>query len=395
MAKIKQPTKPYAKIEKGQLIGRVELPLGNGKYKTERNWDVTDEDDAHTWGVLKHLEWKKGGQPEVGDKEMTFEELADWYKEYVLIAPIYDKSGAKVKGLRSWKNQRLLADWLKKYFGHYKLNKITVDILDTYKTKRLTGEIASARRGFENGISITAINREFALMRAMFIRACSPSRKWMDYNPFSDKEAKLINKALERPAKKDTSRRTVARLLARSRKSENPLLHYLLLTLRYTGARPSEIFPFEARPGDGVVREPLTWARVLERDFKTVRIVEYKGAVRSERVVPTSTQLERGLRELWTKNPKAKPTDIIFPFSSCKRSYATLCRSARVEGFWLRHFRTFFNNELADKIDPVRRMALLGHTSIEMNKRYSEIDEQFIKNYRGMTETPIVSVAVN
>lgn len=174
--------------------------------------------------------------------------------------------------------------------------------------------------------------------------------------------------------------RMAKRLLARSRKSEQPLLHYLILVMAHTGARPSEVYPYQQ--DKDVKIEPLIWQAILDYDFKGVRIVAYKGKVRKERIVPTSEALERGLRKFYSE-AQPQPDDLLFPFTTIKRSWNTLCRSVGVSGITIRAFRAYFNSWLIERgFDEVSRMLILGHERITTNLRYSTLTPEFAQRFR-------------
>lgn len=348
----------YYEVRNGEYFASVNIPLGKGKYRKKRK-KVSNPTEARQWAV-KELNKTHGT-----DAPLTFTELADWYSKEFLIPPSY-KSGARVGGLRTYERQQTMLDRLTRTFGFYRLDNITVDVLRRYKRDRL------------RDVGITAVNRDFALMRTMFKKA--GKRKWME-NPFDYGEG-LVETALEPKRANPITTRMAKRLLARSRKSEQPLLHYVILVLMFTGARPSEVYPYEAKD-DGVLREPLIWQNVLEFDFQAVRLVSYKGRIREERVVPSTLELESGLKRLYTQtNPTSE--GLIFPVKSFKRSWATLCRSVGVSGIRLRDFRKYYNTVIMTNpaFNDAERMLLMGHTEIATNLRYAGLDERFFKKYR-------------
>lgn len=357
----------YCEKIDGALYASVNLPLGNGKYKRKRK-RVENATEARQW-ALQQLHGQRYGETisDKADGRLSFSRLADWYADEFLFAPVYQQ-GVRVLGLRTYKRQKTMVERLKLTFGEYFLNNLTVDVLRRYKRDRL------------RTAGVTAINRDFALMRTMFKKA--RARKWMDENPF-DLGENLIETALEPSRKSPLTTRIAKRLLARSRKSESPRLFYLVLVVMHTGARPSEVFPYEAQEGDDIKREPLNWQNILEFDFQAVRLVSYKGKVRKEKIVPTTVELERGLRQFyWETKPDS--TDLLFPQTSFKTAWATLCRNTRVRGVRLRDFRHYYNSKILNipTINDVERMLLLGQTQLPTNLRYSALDETFINKYR-------------
>lgn len=344
----------------GKLYASVYLPLGGGKYKRKRKL-VETKTDARNWALEQLKLHRTGGAPE---EVKTFADLAEWYKDEFLVEPTY-KDGKKLFGVRTYKTQRRMADRLKEEFGFFQLDDLNVDVLRRYKRERL------------KKVSITAVNREFALLRSMFKKA--RSRRWMRENPF-DLGENLIEIALEGRRKNPLTDRIARRLLARARKSEQPLLFYLVLVAASTGARPSELMPYDAY--DDSPRAPLCWKNILDFDFKAVRLISYKGRVAQERIVPATDYLEKALRK-WYAEISPAPDDLLFPVKNFKRSWKTLTKSVRCEGVRLRDFRGYFNTKMLNaQFDEVTRLLVLGHSNVKTNLRYSFITEEFINNFR-------------
>lgn len=359
MATKKTSYRSYTETIDGKLYGSVNVPRGDGTY-VKRRKRASSKTEARQW-AQSQLSRQSSTH---GDT--TFSDLAAWYSREHLVSPVY-QNGKKLYGLRTWKSVRRQATQLDQLFGEYLLDELGVDVLSKYKRKQLAVT------------SITAVNRKFALLRAMFKKAVQ--RKWMLENPF-DLDPSLIEIALEHKRQSPLTDRIVKRLLARSRKSSQPLLHPVLLTLAHTGGRPSEIYPYEAND-PSVVVEPLTWERILVHDFKALELVSYKGRIRQTRMVPTSVSLEAEFRSLHTK-VLPDPADLIFPVTTFKRSWATLCRSVGVSGIRMRDFRHYFNSYLVSRpdINDMERMLILGHTELSTNARYSKLDVSIIDKFR-------------
>lgn len=409
----------YKKDKNGNkvLYGRVAIPRGDGTYK-EKTQRVKTKTEAREW-ARKEFEKVGLGFDDFGNadatpepkKTMTFFELADWYKEKYCVPPIYN-DGDKVKGMRTYEGKIGFIDRLSTHFGLYRLDAITLDVLESYKTKRLTGEILYFSKGQKKkrvaGIATT--NKELGILQTMFKKAVR--RDWMKKNPFDDCEDEpLIEKNKERTRIKILTGAGVElmndqiadKLIAAAPQvKRQKLLPEVLTVLRWTGARPSEIFPFGAYnnkatgKGDGVPREPLIWKNILEFDFKAVRLVEYKGKARIERVVPAVPELQRCLRALHAKRPLAKPTDLVFPFKGIKRSWATVCEKAGITagrtGVVSRDFRAYYNNKLIEwKVPDVLRRMIIGHESVATNEIYTAITPEFINAFTA----EYVSDAVN
>ena len=344
----------------GKKYAVVRIPTGNGKYKKKVKLlsligGTKRDAQKWAWGEL---------EKEKGEEVRTFQSLADWYREEYLVAPVYQK-GKRLYGLRTWKAQRTLLERLCIYFGLYHLDHITIDVLRRYKRERLAS------------VGIVSVNREFALMRTMFHKA--KARKWIVESPFELGE--LIEVSLESKRRTELDTRIAVRLLARSRKSEQRLLFPLIYVLMETGARPSEIYPFKSLDDD-VPREPLTWGRITQHDFKAITVVSYKGRIREERLNPISGKLGKVLRDLHAEL-SPDPDDLVFPVKCFKRSWRTLCKSVRVEGIWMRDFRHYRNHQLMldPRVNDVERMLWMGHKQLPTNARYGKLDKSFIEKF--------------
>ena len=390
----------YSMMQGGKLYGSVAIPKGDGTYKLKRK-RVASKTEARQWAIeeLRKHGLGEGGIDEPKEKKakgMTFNELAEWYKTEFCVPPVYDKHGVKLYGLRTYKKEILKVDLICRYFGLYRLDAIDVDVLLNYKKKRLSGEIVymtSKGQKKKRIAGISAINREFACMRTMFIMATN--RDWMRKNPFAGNKT-LIEIKKEHKRVKMLNDEIADKLIKHAPEVKQPLLADLLTVMRWTGARPSEIFPFGAQEGDGVPREPLCWKNILEFDFKAVRLIEYKDTVRTERVVPAIPELQRCLRSLHARRPLAKEDDLLFPFKSFKRSWATVCEKAGIKsgmsGTVSRDFRAYFNNKLIEwKVPDVVRLMIIGHESVQSNQTYSSITPEFINAFTA----EYVSDAVN
>lgn len=358
----------------GKKYAVVRLPLGNGKYKRKVKLlsllGSGSKQEASKW-AWDELEKHKSGEVDPKDDKLTFSDLASWYKREFLFAPIY-KDGKRIEGVRTYKAYRSTLARLEEKFGLYKLDRVTVDVLRKFKRERL------------KDVSIVAVNRDFELLRTMFKKA--KARKWLKESPF-DLGENLIEVSLESHRKSPLTPRIAKRLLARSRKSDQPLLHYLIFVCMFTGARPSEVYPFHGFKDEDIPREPLSWENILEFDYKAIRLISYKGRIRTERIVPTSEELEKALRKLHAEvNPQSEK-DLVFPVKTFKRSWGTLCRSVKCEGVWLRDFRKFYNQTILvnEKFNDAERLLLMGQTQLRTNLRYAHLDESFVEKYRAVT----------
>ncbi|HXG83369.1 MAG TPA: phage integrase SAM-like domain-containing protein [Pyrinomonadaceae bacterium] len=160
---------------------RVIIPQPGGKNKQI----VRRADNAtHAQQIADELraEYAERGESYLTGRNMTFDNLADWYEKEFLVAPRY-VNGQKVAGLRTFENEKNKLNRLRATFGKMFVSEIDYDILHRYKLKRL-----------DTGVSIATVNRDFELLRTMFRK--SVRRKWLKESPFDFGE-RLIEKSLE------------------------------------------------------------------------------------------------------------------------------------------------------------------------------------------------------
>lgn len=111
--------------------------------------------EARQW-ALGELDRLKHGSAEETQFD-TLLDLIDWYKKYFLHEPVYEK-GKKVEGVKDWERSRAKLDRIGAHFGPKRLRGFSETDLKGY---------AMHRRKVDK-VSTTTINRDFALMRAMF-----------------------------------------------------------------------------------------------------------------------------------------------------------------------------------------------------------------------------------
>jgi len=286
----------------GKDYAIVYIPQENGRYKKKVKLLSLIEGNPKT--KAQQWAWSELEKAQQVVSPRTFEDVAGWYRQEFLVAPVY-RDGKKLYGARTYKAQRRTLDILTAAIGDLNIDKVTVDVLSTYKRKAL------------RSVSISTVNRRFALLRTVLRKA--KQRKWMSENPF-DVDDSLIQVSLESRRVSSLDDKTVDLLIEKSATSEQPLLKYLIVTLADTGARPSEIYPYDGSDRE-VPREPLNWERVLKYDFRGLDIVSYKSRIRQVRFVPTTERLELALRELHSSlQPTPQAQDLLFPVTTLNRS---------------------------------------------------------------------------
>lgn len=374
----------------GLLYARVRVKQPDGKLKTiyERADNITHAEQQGTKILAEHNE---RGQAFIDARGMTLRQLADWYKDEYVIPPVY-VDGKKVDGMRSWEDARGKIDNICKHIGNLMVEELSEEDLRKYKRSRL------------KTVKIATVNRDLELIRSMINRAMK--KKWRK-TQLDFKE--LLNKSFE-------DRRTVtvtdddeSKLLLKAKNSmaTSPRVYALIVALRDSGARPSELYPVSryakkkiedatdeklSRERETVFFEPPRWRDVFVfdesgnvKDIKDTTIfVSYKGKQRIERIGIISERMKKAFLNLWnhlitskrvTETNKAMPDNLIFPHKSFKKSFNKIREEANLSHIRLRDLRRDWVTRLAkanysDKL--AQRGA--GHKTMQMNYEYTEFD---------------------
>jgi integrase len=216
-------------------------------------------------------------------------------------------------------------------------------------------------------------------------------KKWLKELPdFED----FIQKGLE-------NRRTVTvtseqeKLLldeARKIRIEAPRLYALIIALRDSGARPNELYPVNDSKTDYSIGgptffEPIRWRDLFDGEggFKDLtQLVSYKNKRREVRYAVITERMKIAFKDLWLDLSKRKLIaqnaahidNLIFPYTTFKKSWAIVREAAGLPGLRLRDLRRDWVTRLgrlgySDKL--AQRGA--GHTKMQTSFEYTEFDE--------------------
>lgn len=353
---------PKTKLGYARVI--VRLPDGKKKQITQRA-----DNSTHAEQIANDLiaQYADRGESYLTGRNMTFNNLADWYEKEFLVPPRY-VNGQKVAGLRTFENEKNKLTRLRATFGKMLVSEIGYDVLHRYKLKRL-----------DTGVSIATVNRDFELLRTMFRK--SVRRKWLKESPFDFGE-RLIEKSLESRRTVTLTRKEEKMILEEAKKIKRSRLYYLLLALLDTGARPSELYPVNEANEDSEIKfEPVRWCDFFEHNFEMVQLVSYKGKERKVRLAPVTERLKTGLLELWEslKEEKKNLNDRVFPYASYKTAWKTVCTESKIEDLRLRDLRRNFRTKLG-KMGYSDNLAqrLMGHEHLQMTFHYTEADVEAV-----------------
>jgi site-specific recombinase XerD len=314
-----KPEKPrrnyrsYAWTDKktGYLYARVRVKRPNGKtksiYKRAKNLthvaqlvdEIFDEHAARGEGFLE-------------GRELVFNQAADWYRDKFVVAPVYNNRGQKVEGMRTWEFERGKIERLKKFFGPMKIVEINENTLE-YFVEDFKQNQPEAKQ--------TTVNRYLETLRAMFGKF--KRKRWISESPFEFGE-QLISKAMEDRRTVTLTEEQETAILECARRSKSARIFPLILLLRDSGARPSEVYPVNEK--EDVKFKPVEWRDFSDFNYKAVRLTSFKGKQIKERFAPVTVRVKNALLELKENIPVAQraENEKIFPHKSYKRSWGNV-----------------------------------------------------------------------
>jgi integrase len=278
----------------------------------------------------------------------TFDELADADYTYVV----------HQQRKRSWPRDRASIRALTAYFGGKRLTEITPALIEQYRAWRREGV---SRRG--RSLTPTSVNRELACLKRMFtvvikgllvLKGGVPRE-----NPGAPVSLERENNERDRVLS-DTEFQALMN-------AASAYFKPILLTAYHTGMRKGEILN-------------LTWDRV---DLKAglVRLRPEDTKAREGRTIPLTKELSETLRNATIYlDESGQRVPWVFTHAgkrilSVRRAFETACREAGLNDVVFHDLRhTFVTNMRRAGVDYFRIMAITGHKTMTVFKRYNTID---------------------
>ena len=283
----------------------------------------------------------------------TFNELAEAYLHYAT----YQQQK------RSWTRDRTSVTILKAFFAGKRLTELTPALIEQYRSWR-KGTIS--RRG--KPVTPATVNRELACLKRMF----SVARKGLILlkgGVPQDSPMASINIDHENNERNRVfSKEGFDRLLAVAPAHLKPIL----LTALYTGMRRGELLK-------------LTWDRV---DLKAgmIRLRPENTKTQEARIIPLTKELTQMLQEFTihiTKGGQRVPQVFTYggkPIGSIRRAFETACQRAGIPGVVFHDLRhTFVTSMRRAGVNYFRIMAITGHRTMDVFKRYHTIDQDDLR----------------
>jgi integrase len=275
------------------------------------------------------------------DAVTRFDTLAQWYLEL-----------PEVKAKRSYDKDLMHCARLIAKFGDRLLKDITPAMVEAYKQQRLS-DISKRRKPTRPA----TVNREITTFKTIFNKAMKNGKA--ERNPAQGIKQLKENNERDRVLTPEE----YTRLLAHCPPHLNPIFRLAY----HTGMRRGEILT-------------LRWGQVdMKEGFIRLRAEDTK--TNEGRLVPLNGELV----EMFKSMPRGLPMAPVFTYkgnavSEMKRSFATACKRAGIEGFTFHDLRhTAINNWRLAGHDYFRIMAATGHKTMNVFKRYNTVNKQELK----------------
>lgn len=309
--------------------------------------------EARAWLKKKIRELDEHGASLINSEQMTFAELATFYESHKVKPPIL-RDGKKVGGLRSFDSVLRRLRTLIGYFGKKRIRTITHADVEKFKLHRLEAE-HQRRPGAK--LTVATVNRELQILRAVMNFAVRQG--WLIRSPFSLGES-LISLAAETKRNRVLTREEEERLLAACNDRRAHLKPLLICALD-TGARKGELLS-------------LRWHHV---DFTRNLIIITATKTESVRYVAMTARLRGEFAALRLQSPNDSDTLVFGLLDGFKKSFATACRIAKIEGFRFHDARHCFATRLIEaglSSDQARK--LTGHQQGATFDRYHNLTDE-------------------
>jgi integrase len=297
----------------------------------------------------------------------TFDELADAYLHYA----------THQQRKRSWPRDRASIRALQTYFGGKRLTDITPASIEQYRTSR---RATASRRG--RCLTTASINRELTCLKRMFNVARKGLIVLQGGVPL---ENPVSSVSLEREHN-ERDRVLTAEEFARVYDAAATWLKPMILIAYHTGMRQGEI---RSLRWDHIsLRESVIRLRSSDTKTDEPRIIPLPQAATS--MLNTITRYVNCPwvfinQESWQANPELDPR---YHAASVTRAFARTAKRAGVMNATFHDLRhTFVTNMRRAGVDYFRIMAITGHKTMRVFKRYHTIDTRDLREAMKQMDT--------
>jgi integrase len=332
--------------------------------------------------LVKEIDDELAGLQTPDSRLRTFRQVAVYCKENIFTPPVYDGL-TKLSGLRSHEDVHRYVDSLVRFFGPMEFDLIEYEDVVEYRDKRLRKK---THRGTTR--KAASVNRELAYLRRIF--KIGIRKKWRTAgNPFAEGDP-LIQVSREVKKERIISVEEEQRLLAAAAADWHRVGHlpFAITMALETGMRMSEQF------------------RLTDEDIRLEQRVliatSYKGKVAKKRFVAITDVLYPQLKTfLDERSDEDRLTGRVFWLQNPKKSFATTCRDAGVEGVTWHTLRHTAITRMVHvwQMDPHAVMKNVGHdnwktfweTYVNVNEEMARAFGERLDAARAKSETATVA----
>lgn len=354
--------------EKKEVFARVTFLDSTGRRKDRLK---RAESRTHARELIQQMlrEVDDFGEEALDSKDMTFGDLADYFKEAYLTKAEYDANDKKISGLRSLATPTGFLETLRARFGRRQLLSLTYGDVRAYRKDRLKaptrGDIARHESALKDDPkaelrstrTVASVNRELALLRRMFNVAVQQG--WIRRNPFNCGDS-LISIADEQKRERIITLEEERKLLAACTGKREHLSTIIIAALD-TGMRKGELLK-------------LRW-RDVDLEDRIITVQAFNTKTMRERVVKMPARLTSELEQLWQASEK-DPAALVFGIKdNVKRSFDGSRRAAGLANVRFHDLRHTHATRLIERGIPIAEVARqLGHRQLDTTYRYVNPD---------------------
>jgi integrase len=370
-------SRTYRKI-KGKYYARIRYQIDDGKPL-----DIMRQVENKSAIKSKHAEIEvellKNGPAQLVAGKVTFRQLAEYAKDNIYVAAVYDDQETHITGVRSVVPAHACLNNLVAFFGDIDIRKINEKKLTQYQVARLTGTIKNLRK-----VTLSTVNRDLSKARRLFNIAVDEG--WLLRSPFTKEVSRnLIHDAAETPDPIKTRALTDQEALRVINALDIPERRHTLpvfIAAMDTGARRSSLLDY------------LRWKDINFAD-EIITLTAYKGKGRNIKPkrwqVQMTTRLKKELLQLQLQR-KNKNDDALV-FEPAKVNLRKLWTAAYAEAAVPKGTRYFysvrhnFGTEMANEGMPLPALAnLMGHSDVKMTMRYYNMNKKTIDKARDILD---------
>lgn len=363
-------------------ITRIE---GNGKKK---QYTARAESKSHARQLRDELteNYRDNGEKAIEGAKIIFREFAEDYKIRKLIPAKYHND-RKVAGLRSHRTALNSLNNLLPFFGNKKIRDINPAMIERFKQTRLDEPVKIKKKNekgefetIERARAIASVNRELALLRTILNDAV--------FNGLLTRSPFLNAKGLVSLA--DEVKRERVLTIAEEKRLLDACEEYIHLTYERNGKtitakhksnrqhlRPLIITALDTAMRSGELLK-LIW-RDVDLDNRIIKIIAFNTKTAKPREVGMTDRVFEELTKLWEMS-LMDLNELVFGIKdTIKRSFASACRDAGIEGFHFHDCRhTAITRMIQAGLSPMEVMKISGHTQMNTFARYVNPNAQAV-----------------